>query len=137
MTACHFFGMESNPMELRAWREWIDWELPEYLAGSVFSLCDFLKISDHDNAPALASVFVVTVDLEAGHRTRAMRELGAWSGAKDYRLLTDRIVDRKDLRTPAHHDRQPPQPLGSQILPALFLSEWEHCRRGRPGSGST
>ena len=82
-----------------------------------------------------------------GPRTHAQL-VGAWAecepggmavdvAAESFVLLTDRVVDGKDLRAAAHHDRRPPEPLGSQILPALFLGGREQRRRGRPGSGST
>jgi hypothetical protein len=55
-----------------------------------------------------------------------MRELAAGGGAEDDRSLTDRVVDRKDLRTAAYYDRQPAELVSLQMRPALFVGEREY-----------
>src|ERR1700693_202642 len=105
------FGMESNPVGPGAWREHVDREQAQLKASSVSCVSDVLKIADRNDAPAFASVQVVAVDLEARNRTWTLCELGADCRPEDDRPLTDRIVDREDLRTTGNDNRQPAELL--------------------------
>ena len=129
LTARDLFRMESDPSEPGAWREWVDPELAQGQASSVSCFGDLLKMSDRDDAPTFSSVVVVCIDLKAANRTWTVCELGAGCSPKDDRLLTDRIVDGKDLRATGDNDRQSAEQLSAQVLPTLFFAEREHRRR--------
>ena len=137
MTARDLFGMESDPVEPGARGQRVNPQLAQRPASSVSRVSYLIKMSYRDDAPTLASVLVVTVDLETGDRIWTVCELGTRCGPKDDRVLADRIVDGEDLRATGHDDRKPAELLTAQVLPTLFCAEREHPRRGKTGTSST